>query len=121
MKQSNYFFPKTDSLRPGERFCLFANSKEQQITNYMWVRVAPERHVNTLLLAAISICNLSLKNGLEAFAMACCLSHSNKHSRPDHVRILWLNYDAAETDVLIWQAPENDLVEKKSTLISVRS
>jgi hypothetical protein len=83
--------------------------------------VATERHVNTLLLAAISICNLSLKNGLEAFAMARCLSHSNKHSRPDHVRILWLNDDAAETDVLIWQAPENDLVEKKSTLISVRT
>jgi hypothetical protein len=53
--------------------------------------------------------------------MARCLSHSNKHSRPDYVRILWLNDDAAETDVLIWQAPENDLVEKKSTLISVRT
>jgi hypothetical protein len=51
--------------------------------------------------------------------MACCLLHSNKHSRPDHVRILWLNEDATETDVLIWQAPKNDLVEKKSTLISV--
>jgi hypothetical protein len=37
------------------------------------------------------------------------------------MRILWLNNDAAETDVLIWQAPKNDLVEKKSTLIYVRS
>ena len=58
--------------------------------------------------------NLFLKNGLEA-------SHSNKHSRLDHVRILWLNNDATETDVIIWQAPKNDLVEKKSTLIYVRS
>jgi hypothetical protein len=77
--------------------------------------------LNTSLLAAILGYNLSLKNGLEAFAIACCLSHSNKHSRPDHVRILWLNDDATETDVLIWQAPENNLVEKKSTLIYVRS
>jgi hypothetical protein len=76
--------------------------------------------LNTLLLAAISGYNLSLKNGLEAFAIARCLSHSNKHSRPDHVRILWLNNNATETDVLIWQAPKNDLVEKKSTLIYVR-
>jgi hypothetical protein len=85
------------------------------------IRVATERHVNTSLLAAISSYNLSLKNELEAFAMARCLSHSNKHSRPDHVKILWLNDDATETDVLIWQAPENDLVDKKSTLISERS
>jgi hypothetical protein len=83
--------------------------------------VAAERHDVTSLLADISICNLSLKNGLEAFAMARCLLHSNKHSRPDHVRILWLNNNAAETDVLIWQAPENDHVEKKSTLTSVRT
>jgi hypothetical protein len=76
-------FPKKDSLRPGKRFCLFANSKEQQITNSRWVGVATERHVNTSLHAAISSYNLSLKNGLEAFAMARCLSHSNKHSRPD--------------------------------------
>jgi hypothetical protein len=76
--------------------------------------------LNTLLLAAISGYNLSLKNGLEAFAIARCLSHSNKHSRPDHVRILWLNVDATETDVIISQTPENDLVEKKSTLIYVR-
>jgi hypothetical protein len=73
--------------------------------------------LNTSLQAAILSYNLSLKNGLEAFAMARCLSHSNKHSRPDHVRILWLNDDATETDVIIWQAPERDLVEKKSTLI----
>jgi hypothetical protein len=52
--------------------------------------------------------------------MARCLSHSNKHSRPDHVRILWLNDNTTETDVLIWQAPENDLVEKKSTLIYLK-
>jgi hypothetical protein len=83
--------------------------------------VATERHVKTLLLAAISGYNLSLNNGLEAFAMARCLSHSNKHSRPDHVRILWLNDDATETDVLIWQAPKNNLVEKKRSLISERS
>jgi hypothetical protein len=87
----------------------------------MRVGVATERHVNTSLQAAISSYNLSLKNGLEAFAMARCLSHSNKHSRPDHVRILWLNDDATETDMIIWQAPENDLVEKKSTLIYERS
>jgi hypothetical protein len=77
--------------------------------------------LNTLLLAAISGYNLSLKNGLEAFAIARCLSHSNKHSRPDHVRILWLNDDASETDVIISQTPENDLVAKKSTLIYERS
>jgi hypothetical protein len=77
--------------------------------------------LNTSLLAAISGYNLSLKNGLEAFAIARCLSHSNKPSRPDHVRILWLNNDATETDVIIWQAPKNDLVEKKSTLIYERS
>jgi hypothetical protein len=77
--------------------------------------------LNTSLLAAISGYNLSLKNGLEAFAIARCLSHSNKHSRPDHVRILWLNDDATETDVIISQTPENDLVEKKSTLIYERS
>jgi hypothetical protein len=77
--------------------------------------------LNTLLLAAISGYNLSLKNGLEAFAIARCLSHSNKHSRPDHVRILWLNDDATETDVIISQTPQNDLVEKKSTLIYERS
>jgi hypothetical protein len=53
--------------------------------------------------------------------MSRFLLHSNKHCRPDHMRILWLNNDSAETDVLIWQAPENDLVEKKSTLISVRT
>jgi hypothetical protein len=52
------------------------------------VSVATERHVITLLLAAILILNLSLKNGYEAFAMAQCLSHSNKCSRPDHVRLL---------------------------------
>jgi hypothetical protein len=74
-----------------------------------------------LLLAAISGYNLSLKNGLEVFAIARCLSHSNKHSRPDHVRLLWLSDNATETDVIIWQAPENDLVEKKSTLIYERS
>jgi hypothetical protein len=50
--------------------------------------VATERHAIASLLAAISICNLSLKNGYEAFAMARCLSHSNKRSRPDHVRLL---------------------------------
>jgi hypothetical protein len=83
--------------------------------------VATERHVNTSLQAAISSYSLSLNNGLEAFAMARCLLHSNKHSRPDHVRILWLNNNATETDVIIWQAPENDLVEKKSTLIYDRS
>jgi hypothetical protein len=68
--------------------------------------VATERHVNTLLQAAISSYNLSLKNGLEAYAMVRCLSHSNKHSRPDHMRILWLNNDATETEVIIWQAPK---------------
>jgi hypothetical protein len=77
--------------------------------------------LNTSLLAAISGYNLSLKNGLEAFAIARCLLQSNKNSRQDHVRILWLNDDATETDVLIWQAPKNNLVEKKSTLIYVRS
>jgi hypothetical protein len=87
----------------------------------MWVGVATERHVITSLLAAISICNLSLKNGQEAFAMARCLSHGNKRSRPDHVRILWLHNDATETDVLIRQAPKNDHVEKKSTLTSIRT
>jgi hypothetical protein len=75
----------------------------------------------SLYVRARLLHNLSLKNGLEAFTIARCLSHSNKHSRPDHVRILWLNNNATETDVLIWQAPENDLVEKKSTLIYVRS
>jgi hypothetical protein len=49
--------------------------------------------------------------------MARCLSHSNKHSRPDHVRILGLIDDATETDMIIWQASERNLMEKKSTLI----
>jgi hypothetical protein len=73
--------------------------------------------LNTSRQAAISSYNLSLKNGLEAFAMARCLLHSNKNSRPDHVRILWLNDDGTKRDVIIWQASKRDLVEKKSTLI----
>jgi hypothetical protein len=43
--------------------------------------VEAERPTNVALLASMSLCNLSLKNWYEAFAMARC----NKRSRPEHV------------------------------------